>query len=139
LADYAALYPSFEAADTGLVALSVDPPERSAAVRRELSIPFPILCDVRRAVISSWGVLNANEKSGIAVPSVFVIDRTLRLRMLAIEKVHQRVNPAAVLQFVQAMPGADGAAPPPLRTVKPGRLFLRAVANAFRRGVLVKR
>jgi len=139
LADYASLYPSFQSADTELVALSVDPPDRSAAVRRELSLPFPILSDIRREVISRWGVLNAKEKGGIAVPSVFVIDRTLRVRMLAIEKTHRRVSPDEVLQFVRSMQSATSADQPQMRAVRPGRLFLRALANAISRGVRVQR
>jgi peroxiredoxin len=139
LADYASFYPAFVAAGAELVALSVDPPDRSAAVARQLSLPFPILSDTRREVISAWGVLNAKERGGIAVPSVFVIDRDLRLKMLAIEKTHQRVSPDDVLQFVRTMQSAAGANQPPLRPVRPGGMFVRALVNALRRGVRVPR
>jgi peroxiredoxin len=138
LADYALLYPAFVSAGAELVALSVDPPDRSAAVAVQLSLPFPILSDTRREVISAWGVLNGKERGGIAVPSVFVIDRDLRLRMLAIEKTHQRVSPDDVLQFVRTMK-AEVANQPPLRTVRPGAMFVHAIVNALRRGVRVPR
>ena len=137
MADYALLYPAFLSAGAELVALSVDPPDRSAAVAQQLSLPFPILSDTRREVISAWGVLNAKERGGIAIPSVFVIDRDLRLRMLAMEKTHHRVAPDDVLQFVRAMKGAEAANQPALRTVRPGAMFIRAIVNALRRGMRV--
>ena len=131
------LQPAFMSAGAELVALSVDPPERSAAVARQLSLPFPILSDTRRKVISAWGVLNAKERGGIAVPSVFVIDRDLRLKMLWIEKTSQRVSPEEVLQFVRTMPNATSANQSALRRVRPGAMFVRAIVNALRRGVWV--
>jgi peroxiredoxin len=139
LADYAALYPSFGAAGAELAAVSVDQPERSAAVKRDLALPYPILSDGSREVIARWGVLNAREKAGIAVPSVFVLDRELRLRMLAVEEVARRLTPGEVLQFVVAMQNAQAADPPRMRKVKPGLMFLRALANAFRHGVRASR
>jgi peroxiredoxin len=139
LADYASLYPSFGAAGAELVAVSVDPPERSAALKRDLALAYPILSDGSREVISRWGVLNAREKGGIAVPSVFVLDRELRLRMLAVEEVARRLTPGEVLQFVVAMHNAKAADQPRMRRVRPGRMFLRAVANALRHGVRASR
>ena len=138
MADYASLYPAFRSAGAEVVGVSVDPPDRSAAVRRELSLPFQILSDTQREVISRWGVLNAKEKGGIAVPAVFVIDRDLRLKMVAVEKIHHRVPPDDVLQFVRTMQTAAGAQPPVLRGIRPGRLFWRALVNAVRRGVRVQ-
>jgi len=138
LADYASLYPAFRSAGAEVVAVSVDPPDRSAAVRRDLSLPFQILSDTQREVISRWGVLNAREKAGIAVPAVFVIDRDLRLKMVAVEKVHHRVHPDDVLQFVRTMQTPASAKPPALRGIRPGRLFWRALVNAVRRGARVE-
>jgi peroxiredoxin len=139
LADYASLYPSFGAAGAELAAVSVDPPERSAAVKRDMALLYPILSDGSREVIGRWGVLNAKEKGGIAMPSVFVLDHDLRLRMLAVEEVARRLTPGEVLRFVVAMHNAQDADQPGMRKVRPGRMFLRALANAFRHGVRASR
>jgi alkyl hydroperoxide reductase subunit AhpC len=119
LAYYASLYPSFGAAGAELVAVSVDPPERSAAVKRDLALPYSILSDGSREVIARCGVLNAREKGGIAVPSVFVLDRELRLRMLAVEEAARRLTPGEVLQFVAAMQNSKAADQPEMRRSGP--------------------
>lgn len=139
MADYASLHSAFISAGAGLVALSVDPPDRSAALARQLSLPFPILSDTRREVISALGILNPKERGGIAIPSVFVIDRDLRVKMVWMEKTSKRVSPDDVLKFVRTMPNAASADQSALRPVRPGAMFLRAIVNALRRGVRVPR
>jgi alkyl hydroperoxide reductase subunit AhpC len=100
-----------------------------------LPLPYSILSDGSREVIARCGVLNAREKSGIALPSVFVLDRELRLRMLAVEEVARRLTPGEVLQFVAAMQNSKAPDQPGTRKVRPGRIFLRALASALRHGV----
>ena len=81
MADYARVYKDFRAAGAEVVAISVDPPDRSAGLRSDLSIPFPLLSDSNRATIIEWGVLNAAEKGGIAIPATFLIDRERKVRL----------------------------------------------------------
>jgi peroxiredoxin len=138
LADYAKVYKDFYAAGAEVVAISVDPSERSAALRKDLSISFPLLSDGNRATIIEWGVLNANEKGGIAIPATFLIDRERKVRLAKVEDMMMRIEPRAMLDFVRAMPKADAAAPR-ARGVNPAAMFLRAMANGFRYGVNVKR
>jgi len=138
LADYAKVYQDFRSAGAEVVAISVDPPDRSAAMRKDLSIPFPLLSDSNRATIIEWGVLNANEKGGIAIPATFFIDRERKVRFASVEDMMMRVEPTAMLDFVRAMP-AGGATTPRARGVNPAMMFLRAMANGFRYGVNVKR
>jgi peroxiredoxin len=136
LADYAAAYPSFVAAGCEVVAISVDPPERSAAVRDDLKIEFPVLSDPTRKTIIEWGLLNASEKGGIAIPATFVVDRDLVVRFSSFEDVMRRVAANEMLAFV----GPEStAAQPARRGVNPGLMFVRAMGNAFRHGVRVKR
>ena len=59
----------------GLAAVSVDTPERSAALAEQLGLPFSLLCDPAREAVRAFGVLNEKEKGGIAYPSTFVLDR----------------------------------------------------------------
>jgi alkyl hydroperoxide reductase subunit AhpC len=57
---------------------------RAEAMRAQLKLPFPILCEPQREVITAWGLLNSAERGGIGYPAVFIIDgsRTVRYRSL---------------------------------------------------------
>jgi tyrosine-protein phosphatase SIW14 len=46
LVDYRDHFAEIRASRASIVAVSVDPPARSEALRRELRLPFPILCDI---------------------------------------------------------------------------------------------
>ena len=118
------------ALDADVAALSVDSTERSAALREQLLLPFPILSDSTRRVVREWDLYNPREKGGIAVPAVFVIDPDRRIRYLSIDSTYRRVSAAGVLSFLR------GAAQAPSRSpVRPGlRDFARSLANSIRRG-----
>ena len=92
LADYRDHAAGFRDAGFDLAALAVDEPARSEAVRRQYELPFPILCDTRREVVEAWGVLNREEKGGIAVPAIFVLDRDLRILLASVDTVFHRVG-----------------------------------------------
>ena len=78
-------------------------------MRKDLSLPFTLLSDSDRATIIEWGVLNANEKGGIAIPSTFLIDRERKVRFASVEDMMMRVEPRAMLDFMRAMPAGDPA------------------------------
>ncbi|MBV8357009.1 MAG: peroxiredoxin family protein [Deltaproteobacteria bacterium] len=103
MADYARSYQLFKQAGIEVIAVSVDPPERSAAMRRELEIEFPVLSDVIRETITRWGLLNTREKGGIAFPATFLIDRALLVRFSTVENTSRRVPAEAMLAFVKTM------------------------------------
>jgi peroxiredoxin len=138
LADYTKCYKDFRTADAEVAAISVDPPDRSAALRKDLAIPFALLSDRTRATIVEWGVLNAAEKGGIAIPSTFVIDRERKVLFASVEDTMMRIEPRHMLEVVKAMPGGPVKIPR-ARGVNPAMMFLRAIANGFRYGVKVKR
>ena len=138
MADYAKLYKDFRSAGAEVVAISVDPPDRSAGMRKDLAIPFSLLSDGNRATIIEWGVLNTNEKGGIAIPATFLIDRERKIRLAGVEDMMMRIEPRAMLDFVRAIPSGNAAAPR-ARGVNPATMFLRALAHRFRYGVNVKR
>jgi peroxiredoxin len=137
LADYAKIYREFRASGAEVVAISVDPPDRSAGMSRDLSIPFPLLSDSDRATIIAWGVLNAKENGGIAIPSTFLIDRERKVRFTSVEDMMMRIEPRAMLEVVCALPSGSKTVPR-ARGVNPAMMFLRAMANGFRYGVNVK-
>ncbi len=85
-----------------LVALSVDEPQRTEHLRRSLSLPFPILCDVGRQVVRDWDLFNPREKGGIAVPATFVLDSERCVRLSSVEDVRHRAGPDEVLVRIHA-------------------------------------
>ncbi len=140
MADYAASYGDFREAGAEVVALSVDDRARSEAMVRELNLPYIVLCDPRREVVTAWGLLNRGEKGGIAYPATFLIDRDRKVRFRSLEDVASRASAADMASYARAI-AANLLTPaaPRRRLVNPGTMFLQAVANAVRRGVRVSR
>ena len=121
---------TLRAAGAEVVALAVDDPARSEPLRREMRLPFPILCDTRREVVRAWGLYNPKEHGGIAYPAVFVIDRDRIVRWRSLDRTATRVRTDAVLRFLE-----EGHVPPPRRVVLPRlRDFVRALRNWITRG-----
>ena len=67
-----------------MLAISVDPPDKSRELANKLNLPFRILSDQQHTAIDSYGVYDATGK--IAVPSSFVIDRNQTVRWSYIGK-----------------------------------------------------
>ena len=53
--------------------ISVDGVERNAAMVDKLLLPFPLLADPDAGVIRKFGLFNAGEKGGIAIPAILVV------------------------------------------------------------------
>jgi peroxiredoxin len=130
LADYRDHYQEIQSAGVTLAAVSVDPPEKSEALRVHLSLPFPILCDTEHRVVKEWGIYNAKERGGIAKPSVFIIDPNKVIRYAAVDTVATRVPATEIVSQLQ-MAGKSQAVK---RKVHIPRLsqFLTALRNNFK-------
>jgi peroxiredoxin len=140
LAEYRDALSEVDALDAGVVGLSVDPPDRSEAMRRSLHLPFPILCDGERRVVRDWGLYNAGEMGGIAFPAVFVVDRDLTIRYRSLDRTRQRVSTGDVLAFLRAGGGGAASPEPRRRTIHPGlAIFALAIRNMLRYGVRAPR
>jgi peroxiredoxin len=100
LADYRDHYEEIRAAGADVVAVSVDPPAKSEALRRELRLPFPILCDTERRVITDWGIHNSKERGGIAKPAVFIIDSDRTVQDSKIDDVATRVPASEIVRIL---------------------------------------
>jgi peroxiredoxin len=138
LADYSSLYDDFKSAGVEVAAISVDDPSRSEPVRVELGLNFDLLSDSARGVVHRWGLLNLEEKGGIARPAVVLLDSECIVRYVAFEEVGTRVQPAELLEMARTIAaGRAPGTPPRPRTVWPGQMFFRATMNALRRGVRV--
>jgi peroxiredoxin len=131
LADYRERYPEIRSAGASVVAVSVDAPQKSEALRVQLSLPFPILCDTEHRVVRDWGVYNAGEKGGIAKPAVFIIDPGRLVRYAAVDGVVRRVPAAEIVSVLQNV--AEGQ---PVRRKAHVPLFSEwkwAIRNVIRR------
>jgi peroxiredoxin len=133
LADYREHYDEIRAAGGSVAAISVDPPEKSEAVRQELRLPFPILCDTQRRVVQQWDIYNAREKGGIAKPAVFIINRDRSVRYRSVDTTSVRVPASKIVRILQTKEEAR----PARRKLYFPRFadFIRAIRNVARFGV----
>jgi peroxiredoxin Q/BCP len=109
LADYREHYEKIRRAGASIVAISVDPPDRAESVRRELHLPFPILCDTDRRVVREWNIYNSRERSGIAKPSVFLIDRDRTVRYASLDSIATRVPASEIVRLLESTAQAPTA------------------------------
>jgi len=135
LAEYRELSDRIRAAGADVAAIAVDPPERAAAVHRQLELNFPILCDTKREVVRAWNVFEPERMGGIAKPAVFVVDRDRRIRFASIDREAVRVPAATVVDFiVRGMPSDAAQAARQFAMPGPGD-FARATRNVLRFGI----
>ena len=104
MAEFRDVYDDFRGLGVQIAALAVDSAEQSERVRRQYELPFPILCDTQREVVRAWGLFNAEEKGGIAVPAIVLVGRDRRIRLMMVEGVATRVRAADLLEFFRAHP-----------------------------------
>ena len=71
-----------------LIAISVDRIDQASGMKRDLNLPFHVLCDTERKAITAWGLVNHRE-GDIAFPASFIIDRELRVRWSVPPKARQ--------------------------------------------------
>ncbi|HTW24791.1 MAG TPA: redoxin domain-containing protein, partial [Candidatus Baltobacteraceae bacterium] len=64
MAEYRDVWPRIRGAGADIAAVAVDPPERAEAVRRQLELNFPILCDTKREVVRAWNVFEPEQFGG---------------------------------------------------------------------------
>jgi hypothetical protein len=109
---------------------SVDPPQTSEAVRRDLRLPFMILFDTARRVVREWDIYNPHERGGIAKPAVFIINSDRTVRYASVDGVSSR-TPAS--EIVRLLP-ATAVMPPARRKhyIPTPADFFRAVRNSIR-------
>jgi len=102
LADYRDNYHRIQALGAKVVAISVDPPERSEALRRELQLPFAILCDTEHRVIREWDIYNSKERAGIPKPCVFVIDGNGVVKYFSLDGIARRVPAPEIVRLLES-------------------------------------
>lgn len=90
----------FETYQATIFALSADAIKPSSEFKAEMKLPFTLLCDDDRQVISQYGILNPDEHDGIAYPSVFILDNQVRVRYRSLDKTYHRVDLSEILTFL---------------------------------------
>ncbi len=132
MADYRERYAGIRAVGADVAAVSVDHPEKSAVVRRQLQLPFEILCDTDRRVVRDWEIYNPKEKGGIARPATFVLDPGRVVRFASVDEVTKRVSASEIAGHLRhartAAPSRKSLFP------HPGH-WVRAIRNGIRLGV----
>ncbi len=100
MAEYRDRYGDICRAGADVAAVSVDEPMKSENVRQRLKFLFPLLCDTKKEIVTAWGILSEKERGGIAIPSVFIVDRDLRIRFASVDRMVARVPASAVADFL---------------------------------------
>jgi peroxiredoxin len=138
LAEFKDLFDDFRGLGVRIAAVSVDSPEQSDRVRRQYELSFPILCDTQKLLVRAWGLLNAEERNGIAVPAIVLLGRDRRFRSIMIEGVATRARATDLLKFLRAYPAqANPADDTPFRAQRQRAIFPslvdfgRAIWNSF--------
>lgn len=115
-----------------MVAVSVDAPEKSESVRRDLRLPFPVLSDSGRRVVREWGIYSPHEKGGIAQPAVFILAPDRTVQFASVDQVASRVPGNEILRRLSERgPGPGGNRK---RLIPGPTSFFRAIRNGIRMG-----
>jgi peroxiredoxin Q/BCP len=85
-------YAELAQAGVELATVSADPVEKLRKYVDKNRVPFVMLSDTDRAVIKQYGVYNPKERGGVAIPSVFIINREGVVRFAGIERTMLRMS-----------------------------------------------
>jgi len=92
---------SFKELDISIAAISTDSIKQSQAVVREMGLPFDLLCDVDKAVINKFNLLNPFEHDGIAKPAIYLILPSGKIGYRSIDGIARRVDITDLLEFLK--------------------------------------
>ncbi len=101
-----AVHNALKALGGRLVAISVDPPEKSREVVRRNSLPFAILSDADAEVIRKYGLLHTGggeRGEDIAIPAHLLLDREGRVvwRRVA-ARIQDRPDPQEIIAAIRS-------------------------------------
>ena len=85
-----------------LAAVSVDSPETLRSLREDGGLGFELLSDTRRESLRAWGLLNARERGGIAIPAVFVLDTDGKIVYRSLDRTASRADVTSILIFLRS-------------------------------------
>lgn len=132
LADYRDRVAQFEKIGIKIVALSPDGPEVSARVRHGAELPFPVLCDPERELMSTWRLLNARDMR-TGMPATLLVDAALRVRFTSLDDGYAAASVDDVLAHCQSlMRGQRPCAPKRVFRVPAIRWWIRGARDYWR-------
>lgn len=99
MADYRDLLKVSRPGVPEIVALSVDTPERAARLRADLALPFRLLCDPEKKVITEWDLLDPS-KGGVARSATFGMDRHRTVVFRSLDATMMRATGEQALKAV---------------------------------------
>ncbi len=102
LADYRDNAARFQALGVQLAAFSTDTPEVASRMRASLELPFPVLCDPDRALLSDWDLVNAH-RMRTAHPATLLIDASRAVRFVSIDDSYATARVPDVLERCRAL------------------------------------
>lgn len=135
LADYRDRIDAFEKIGVKIVALSPDLQDASGRVKQNGELPFPLLCDPDRALVSAWKLPNARDMR-TAIPATFLVDAALRVRFTSLDDGFAAVSVADVLAHCRSLLRGQRPCAPPKRVFRiPGfRWWLSGARDYWRTG-----
>lgn len=86
---------------TDVYALSTDHPEQALALKKEMALPFQLLCDPKRQMLTQWGLLNPFEHGGVAVPAVVIINADNIICFLSVDSPARRTPLSEIFGFLE--------------------------------------
>ncbi len=130
LSDYAALYGEFKRAGLEVVALSPESQRKSRRLRKGLKLPFSVLSDAKFEAARALGLMD-HEKTGLPTPATLILDDQRRILLSSLNDWARSLAARDVLEYGRSVRQGDLTVPRPseLEKPKPGRFFLRGLAN----------
>jgi len=96
-------YEQFRQAGAQIVTVSADSVGALAKYKENTSAPFVMLSDTDRKVIKEYGIYNPSEHDGVAIPSIFIVDKAGTVRFAHVERTMVRVRNKKLLEEVQKL------------------------------------
>ncbi|MEP6763794.1 MAG: redoxin domain-containing protein [Gemmatimonadaceae bacterium] len=122
LAEYRHLSGEFTKLGIRIVALSVDESATSARLRKTGNLPFELLCDTDRSVITEWDLVNVRDNRS-AFPVTYLLDANLRIRFASVDDGYSAARAADVLPYCVNVVKGLKAAQPKQRLRIPGPMW----------------
>lgn len=95
-----------------MVAISVDPPAKSVALRKRLGLTFPLYSDQHGAAARAWNVFDPDTEIALAATFVVAPGGQIIYRYLGTSK-SDRPSVDQILQGIEGATGTSDPAPPP--------------------------
>jgi peroxiredoxin len=101
LAALAENYETIQKLNTDVWGISVDSPRELANLSKQEELPFELLSDQDKPLISEWDILNQKERGGIAFPNVHVINQDREIILHSRDSTASRADPQPIIEFLK--------------------------------------